>query len=117
MVFLPRAIAIILFDKMILPILLYWSKVWGFYYSEICESVQYDFCRIITGLSTYSSKLVLFGEMGRYTLALHFFKMCIKYSLKTWATDIALLLTKFGFQHCWAQQGVENEDVVFEVLC
>ena len=32
----------------------------------------------------------------------------------TWATDIALLLTKFGFQHVWAQQGVGNEDVFLE---
>ena len=31
----------------------------------------------------------------------------------TWATNIALLLTKFGFQHVWAQQGVANKDVFF----
>ena len=81
--------------------------------------------------------------MGRYPLALHYFQRCIKYWLKviqiptaryphlcyqviyrlhnngrhTWATDIALLLTKFGFQHVWAQQGVGNEDVFFELLC
>ena len=40
---LPRSIAITLFDKMILPIVLYGSEVWGFEYSEICESVQYFF--------------------------------------------------------------------------
>ena len=27
------------------------------------------------------------------------------------------LITKFGFQHVWAQQGVGNKDVFFEVLC
>ena len=32
---LPRSIAITLFDKMILPIVLYGSEVWGFEYSEI----------------------------------------------------------------------------------
>ena len=69
---LPRSIAITLFDKMILPIVLYGSEVWGSEYSEICESVQYDVCRIITGLSTTSSKLVLLSEMGRYPLALHY---------------------------------------------
>ena len=69
---LPRSIAITLFDKMILPIVLYGSEVWGSEYSEICESVQYDVCRIITGLSTNSSKLVLLSEMGRYPLALHY---------------------------------------------
>ena len=113
--------------------------MWGFEYSEIYESVRYDFCRRITGLS---SKLVLLGEMGRYPLALHYFQRCIKYWLKviqiptaryphvcyqmiyrlhnngrhTWATEIALLLTKFGFQHVWAQQGVGNEDVFLSVM-
>ena len=86
---------------------------------------------------------VLLGEMGRYTLASHFFQRRIKYWLKviqmltaryphvcyrmiyrlhnncrhTLATYIALLLTKIGLQHVWAQQGVGNEDVFFEVLC
>ena len=122
---LPRSIAITLLDKMILPIVLYGWEVWGFEYSEICESVQYDYYRRITGLSNNSNKLVLLGEMGRYPLALHYFQKCIKYWLKViqmptarypyvsyqmiyrfhrngrhaWATDIALLLTKFGFQH------------------
>ena len=79
---LPRSIVITLFDKMILPIVLYGSEVWGFEYSEICESVQYDFCRRITGLSNNSSKLVLLDEVGRYPLALHYFQRCIKYWLK-----------------------------------
>ena len=35
----------------------------------------------------------------------------------TWATDIAFLLTKFGFQNVSTQQGVGNEDVFLEVLC
>ena len=34
-----RLIAITLFDKMILPIVLYGSEVRGFEYSEICEAV------------------------------------------------------------------------------
>ena len=67
---LPRSIAITLFDKMIFPIVLYGSEVWGFGYSEICESGQYDFCRRITGL--WNNKLVLLGEMGRY-IYLHYF--------------------------------------------
>ena len=33
---LPRPIAIALFDKKILPIVVYGSKVWGLEYSEIC---------------------------------------------------------------------------------
>ena len=56
---LTRLIAITLFDKMILPIVLYGSEVWGFEYSEIWKSVQCNFCRRITGLSNNSSKRVL----------------------------------------------------------
>ena len=141
---LPRSIAITLFDKMILPIVLYGSDVWGFEFTEICEIVQYVFFRRITGLSTNSSNLVLFGEIVSYPLVLHYFKRCIYKVLAkghsnahsevstcichqsrlhnngrhTLATDIALLLTKFGFQHVSEQQDrIVNEDAFFEVLC
>ena len=141
---LPRSIAITLFDKMILPIVLYGSDVWGFEFSEICEIVQYVFFRRITGLSTNSSNLVLLGEIDRYPLVLHYFERCIYKVLAkshsnahsevstcicyqsrlhnngrhTLATDIALLLTKFGFQYVSEHQDlVVNKDVFFKVLC
>ena len=83
--------------------------------------------------------------MARYPLVLDYFQRCIKYWLEviqmpteryphvcyqmiyrlhnngthTWATDIAMfafLLTKFGFQHVWLQQGFGNKDVFLSVM-
>ena len=98
---LPRSIAITLFDKMILPIVLYGLEVCGFEYLKMCESVQYDFCRRIT-ISTNSSKLELLGEMGsyllgKYLLALHYFQRCIKY----WLNVIEMPTSKYPYAIKW----------------
>ena len=74
--------------------------------------------------------LTLFGTQGLLTLfgtrSVYIFFLLIETYL--YRVDIissqaifhirpVVILTKFGFQHVWAQQGVGNEDVFFEVLC
>ena len=139
---LPLNIAMNLFDKMIAPILLYGSEIWGFEYCEGIESVQTAFYKRILGLSTNASNSALMAELGLYPLAVTYYKRCIKYWLKiinmpdnrlpkacydmlkhlddhgrkTWATSVKMLLIKFGFKYVWESQGVTNDDTFLETF-
>lgn len=139
---LPVKVAFELFDKMVLPIALYGSEVWGYEYSEHIESVQYTFCRRLLGLSSNVSKDVLLGETGRNPLVIHYHHRCVKYWLKilelspqrfpkacyqmllnlhnngrtTWATSVRNMLNMYGFNHVWVQQGVGNVDLFLNVF-
>ena len=42
---LPHEMYLNIFDKMILPILLYGSEIWGFKYSDKIEQVKHIFCK------------------------------------------------------------------------
>ena len=76
------------------------------------------------------------GELGRHPLYIHYFCRCVKFwfniihnnasaphlrtsmlkNLKrlddngrhTWATEIRYLLHRYGFEHVWLSQGVED---------
>lgn len=129
---LPVKCAFELFDRMILPILLYGSEIWGYGYYKAIESVQIKFCKQILGLPRKTSNEAVLGECGRYPLMLHYNYRCIKYWLKilnmstsrypracyemlysldecgrtTWATSIKEILNTYGFGIVWLQQGV-----------
>ena len=139
---LPHGIYLEMFDKMILPILLYGSEIWGFEYSGKIEQVQHIFCKKMLGLSSNTVNEAALGELGRYPLAVQYHLRCINYWLKivcmqsnrypkacygmlynldqhgktTWATRVKQMLDKFGFRYVWAQQGVGDIDVFIEVF-
>ena len=68
---LPHEMYLNIFDKMILPILLYSSEIWGFKYSDKIEQVKHIFCKKLLGLSSNTVNEAAPGEMGRYPLAVH----------------------------------------------
>jgi len=129
---LPFKCAFGLFDKMIVPIILYGSEVWGYTYYKSIEEVQVNFCKHILGLPRNASNLAAVGDCGRYPLSVLANIRCIKYWLKiqampdgryvkscykmlknldensrrTWATCIKELLMKYGFGLVWMEQGV-----------
>ena len=59
-----------LFDSCVEPILLYCCEVWGYENVDILEKVHTKFCKFIFGVSKYSHNMPVYGELGRYPLAI-----------------------------------------------
>ena len=121
---LPITISLKIFDKQIVPILLYGSEIWGYEYRKQIENVQIRFCKRLLGVSSQTPNVAILGECGRRSLSTLYMTRCIKYWLKiimeydnnrypkkcykvmctldsagkqTWATQIGLLLYKLGW--------------------
>ena len=58
-----------MFDKAILPILLYGAEIWGFEKLEILERVHLQFCKIILGLKQTTPNCIVYGELGRFPIS------------------------------------------------
>ena len=63
-----------LFDKMIAPILMYGSEIWGFKEAENIESVQNEYCKQILGVPSYTSNIAALAETSRMPLYLNYYK-------------------------------------------
>lgn len=59
-----------MFDKTILPILLYGSEIWGFENIDIIERVHLRFCKLILHLKQSTPNFMVYGELGRYPISL-----------------------------------------------
>ena len=66
--FLPVDIQLQLFDSMVAPILLYGSEVSGFETSNVLESLCLQFYKYILEAKKTTSNIILYGELGRYTV-------------------------------------------------
>jgi hypothetical protein len=131
---IPFDVACNLFEKMIVPILIYGSEIWGFRKYEAIEIVQRKFLKQYLGLGSQSSNFAVYGETGRYPLYVNYMCKCIKYWLKmvqvenckyakecynmlfnvsdyrkTWASEIRDLLFRYGFGCVWLAQGVGDQ--------
>ena len=57
-----------LFDKMVLPILIYGSEIWGFENIDILERVHLQFCKMILHLKQSTPNFIVYAELGRYPI-------------------------------------------------
>jgi hypothetical protein len=57
-----------LFDKMILPVLLYGAEVWGTHYNKNIEKVQVKYCKYVLRVNAMTPDIAVLGECGRYPL-------------------------------------------------
>ena len=71
-----------LFDKMIVPILLYGSEVWGLDEIDQIERVHLQFCKNILRLRKCTASYFVYGELGRRPLACKMYLRIVKYWLK-----------------------------------
>ena len=55
-----------LFDKIVLPILLYGAEMWGYEYYESIDTVQNTFYRRILGVGLSTPNQGIMGEIGKY---------------------------------------------------
>ena len=131
----PTNVALQLFDKTIVPILLYASEIWGFRVYKAVEDVQIQFCKTLLGLPKQAANNAVVGDCGRYPLAVLCYRRCINYWLKIqemnnaryvkncylmlknldergkqiWASSIKALLCTHGFGVVWVEHGVGNK--------
>ena len=57
-----------LFDKIVLPILLYGSEIWGFENLDILERVHLKFCKLILHLKQTTPSFIVYAELGRHPI-------------------------------------------------
>ena len=71
-----------LFDKIVKPILLYGSEVWGFRNCCILERVHLKFCKLLLNIKTSTASCLVYGELGRYPLIVDIKQRMISYWAK-----------------------------------
>ena len=126
-----------IFDKCTLPVLTYGSEVWGANVHPSLEKVHLLFCRRQLGVGSSAASPAVLGECGRYGIYINCYVKCVKYWIKllslpencllkacydmlfiqcnagrlNWASDIKLLLYRYGFGYIWEAQYVEDWDL------
>ena len=60
-----------LFDKAVVPILLYGSEIWGFENFDLLERVHLKFCKLILHLKQSTPDCIVYAELGRFPLFLY----------------------------------------------
>ena len=132
---LPVSLSLDLFDKLIVPILLYGSEVWGTKHRESIEIVHTKFCKYILSVSYNTSNAAVLGDLGRTPLSVLYKYRCVKCWLNivhdnetrlrnamykvlrqldeqrgnTWVSEIRSMLFVLGFGHVWHQHSVGNK--------
>ena len=133
-----------LFDRLIAPILMYGSEVWGFHSADAVERVHLNFCKKVLKVKKTTTSNIVYGELGRFPLQLQRYFRIIKYWLKivchkgnplvckmydslykrlnedeniiNWAIFTRNLLFKLGFADVWTAQGVGNTHRFFYIF-
>ena len=69
---LPIDLQIELFDKMIVPILLYGCEIWRFNYSEMATKLQLKYYRIeLKVKKKLTPKVLIYGKLGKFPLEVY----------------------------------------------
>ena len=68
------SLALDFFDKIISPILLYGSEIWGTRYAGSIEYVDRKFCKYVLNVSINASNAAVLGELGRRPLICYVLK-------------------------------------------
>jgi sorting nexin-29 len=127
---LPIDLQIELFDSLVQPILLYNCEVWGAPNIEIVERLHLKFLKYVLGVKKSTCNAMVYGELGRYPLAIKIKKQMIAYwakllhgkpsklstimlkclhdheakgfRLPTWLSHIKNILDQCGLSYVWA---------------
>ena len=67
---LPLDLQLKLFDSTILPIITYGCEIWGYESLELFERIHNQFLRTITKCRKSTPMYMLYGELGRYPIAI-----------------------------------------------
>jgi len=78
---MPKVL-ISLFDKLVLPILLYGAEIWGCTTHKSIETVHIKFLKYVLGLPLSAPNASVLGECGRYPIRIQAILSSVKYWLK-----------------------------------
>ena len=65
---LPTDMQLDLFDKIIIPIILYGCEAWGFSNLKILETLHLKYCKIVLKLKSTTPDIMVYGETGRFKI-------------------------------------------------
>ena len=68
-----------LFDRLVVPILLYTSEVWGIYGYNDIDMFHMKFCKLLLGVRKQTVNVAVLGEPGRFPLSILARERCLKY--------------------------------------
>ena len=71
-----------LFDKVVKPVLLYGSELWGFSNCDLIERVHLKFCKILLTLKTSTPNCMIYSELCRYPLYIDIKQRMVSYWAK-----------------------------------
>jgi len=124
-----------LFDRLVEPVVLYASEVWGFHDAPHIERLHTKFCKWVLCVKTSTPNIIARHELGRVDLKTKRFVKIIKYWVKiikcentryikhmydvllkdeesnksNWASQVKKLLYSAGMGEAWFFQTVGNE--------
>ena len=121
-----------LFDAQVGPVLLYASELWGLNDCHVVESVHLQALKRFLHVPLQTPNIIAYGETGRYPISITAKLRSIKYWLRilemdpsryprkvynmmlqsgntNWATDIEIVLCRYGFEQVWKEQSVGNK--------
>ena len=131
---LPVDLQLDLFDKMVIPILIYGCEVWGSENTDIIEKLHLKFCKMILNVKNGTPNVMIYGELGRYPLYIEVYTRMIKYWAKintsydnklvlkmyrfckfinediNWCTKVKEILFMCGFYDIWNNDVPVNPD-------
>ena len=124
-----------LFDQTVRPMLTYSCEVWGLEAQSALEKVHTMACKKLLGVKKKTPNCLVYGEVGRFPLALDTQARVISYWFKilqmendripkmaylrdvkeigkkgSWAQGVKGLLERPGFAGVWLNQGVTNQN-------
>ena len=131
---LPIDIMLDLFDKTVVPVLLYGCEVWGYENNIVVDMVFLKFCKYLLGLKSSTPNCMVYGELGSYPVSLTIKIRLISFWLKlistpddriskqiynliyrmhqnnthqsAWLNCIRQILEQNGFGYVWLDQGL-----------
>lgn len=71
-----------LFDKVVVPVLLYGCEIWGYENIDIIEKIHLKFLKYVLCLKSSTPSYMVYGESGRYPLYVTVYSRMISYWTK-----------------------------------
>ena len=131
-----------LFDKLVKPVLMYSSEVWGFHVAKDIENLHTQFCKRVLRVKQSTPNDIVMAETRRVSMCTWRHLAILKYWVKmlsmdyirnvykmycviksdsedgkqNWVTSIRSLLYHCGLGHVWVAQSVGNEKVFISML-
>ena len=90
---------LILFDRMVQPILYYCAEVFGIYNTNILDRIQIKFYKKILGVKPATPNMAVLGELGCYPISIKCKERVLKYWFKLNYNRESLMHNMFSLQY------------------